>query len=140
MAWIARFRTRSPPWLSRYRTVWPLLAGSGLLPPSAAYAASLRHRPGWEKLTVGLRGADRADAEAAGQPGSDVIDDGQQLDPVVLELAPGLAEGERQAADLGLADGLLAAGLSGQVPAGERGQGPARQGPAGRPAVGVIAG
>ena len=33
-------------------TVWPLLAGRGLVPPRAAYAASLRHRPGWEKLTM----------------------------------------------------------------------------------------
>ena len=32
--------------------VWPLLAGMGLVPLSAAYAASLRHRPGWEKLTT----------------------------------------------------------------------------------------
>jgi hypothetical protein len=32
--------------------VWPLLAGIGLMPPSAANAASLRHRPGWEKLTM----------------------------------------------------------------------------------------
>src|SRR5579859_8268330 len=69
----------------------------------------------------GLRGADRPDAVAAGQARSDVIDDSQQLYPVVLELAPGLPEGERQTADLGLADGLLATGLSGQVTAGERG-------------------
>ena len=32
--------------------VWPLLAGIGLVPPSAANAASLRQRPGWEKLTM----------------------------------------------------------------------------------------
>jgi hypothetical protein len=66
----------------------------------------------------GLRGADRAHAEAAGQAGSDVLDDGQQLGAVVLEITPGLAEYQRQAADLGLADGLLAAGMSGQVTAG----------------------
>jgi hypothetical protein len=34
--------------LSRYRTVRPLLAGSGLTPPRAAKGASLRHRPAWE--------------------------------------------------------------------------------------------
>jgi hypothetical protein len=28
------------------------LAGIGLVPPRAANAASLRHRPGWEKLTM----------------------------------------------------------------------------------------
>jgi hypothetical protein len=139
MAWMARFRARSPPRPCRYRTVIPLLAGIGLVPPSGVRGLAAAPA-GVGEAHDGLGGADRPDAEAAGQAGSDVIDDGQQLDPVVLELAPGLAEGERQAADLGLADGLLAAGLSGQVPAGERGQGPARQGPAGRPAVGVIAG
>ncbi|MFD1533618.1 pyridoxamine 5'-phosphate oxidase family protein [Pseudonocardia aurantiaca] len=30
----------------------PLLASSGQVPDSAANAASLRHRPGWEKLTT----------------------------------------------------------------------------------------
>ena len=38
----------------------------------------------------GLGGADRPDAEAAGQAGSDVVDDGQQLGAVVLQLRPGL--------------------------------------------------
>ena len=52
MAWMARFRARSPPRLSRCRIVWPLLAGMGLVPPRAANAASLRQRPGWEKLTM----------------------------------------------------------------------------------------
>jgi hypothetical protein len=52
MAWMARFSARSPPRLSRCRTVMPLLAGTGLVPPRAANAASLRHRPGWEKLTM----------------------------------------------------------------------------------------
>jgi hypothetical protein len=32
--------------------VLPMLAGIGLVPPSAANAASLRRRPGWEKLTM----------------------------------------------------------------------------------------
>jgi hypothetical protein len=39
----------------------------------------------------GLGGADRPDPVAAGQAGGDVIDDGQQLRVVVLELLPGLA-------------------------------------------------
>jgi hypothetical protein len=52
MVWIALFRARSPPRLSRCRTVLPLLAGNGLVPDSAAKAASLRHRPGWEKDTM----------------------------------------------------------------------------------------
>ena len=52
MVWIALFKARSPPRLSRCRTVLPLLACSGLVPASAAKAASLRHRPGWEKDTM----------------------------------------------------------------------------------------
>ncbi len=36
----ARFRARSPPRLSRWRMVRPLLAGSGLAPAKAAKAAS----------------------------------------------------------------------------------------------------
>jgi len=39
----------------------------------------------------GLRGADRPDAEPAGEAGSDVLDNGQQLGAVVLELEPCLA-------------------------------------------------
>src|SRR5438034_11519285 len=52
MVWMARFKALSPPRLSRCRTVLPLLAGTGLVPPRAANAASLRHLPGWEKLTT----------------------------------------------------------------------------------------
>jgi hypothetical protein len=72
--------------------VWPLLAGIGLVPPRAANAASLRQRPGWEN--------------------------GQQLGMVVLELDPGLAKPDRQAADLSLADGLLSAGMRRQFAPG----------------------
>jgi hypothetical protein len=55
----------------------------------------------------GLGGADRADAVAAGQAGGEVVGDGLQLGAVVLELLPGL--------DLGLADGVLAAGVGGDL-------------------------
>ena len=44
--WIALFRARSSPWLSRRRTGLPLLAGTGLVSDRAARAASLRHRRG----------------------------------------------------------------------------------------------
>ena len=54
----------------------------------------------------GRGGADRPDAVAAGEAGGDVVDDGQQLLAVVLELAPGLAERVCQAKDLSLADSL----------------------------------
>jgi hypothetical protein len=58
-----------------------------------------------------LRHADRADAEPAGEPGSDVLNDDQQLGAVVLQPMPGLSQRERQASDLGPPDGLLAAGI-----------------------------
>ena len=38
----------------------------------------------------GLGGADWPDTVAAGEAGGDVVDDGQQLGAVVLELPPGL--------------------------------------------------
>ena len=56
MVWMARFRARSPPRLRRRRTVRPLLASSGLVPARAANAASLRLRPGCEKLTGDIPG------------------------------------------------------------------------------------
>ena len=47
MVWIARLSARSPPRLSRWRTVRPLLAGNGLAPASAANAASFAM--GWSR-------------------------------------------------------------------------------------------
>jgi hypothetical protein len=88
----------------------------------------------------GLRGADWPHAVAAGQAGSDVIGDGQQPGAVVLQLAPGLGERERQAAGPGLPDGLLAAGMTRDLAVGKRGQGPAGQGGAGGAAVGIVPG
>lgn len=67
----------------------------------------------------GLRRADRPDTEPAGQPGSDVIDDGQQLGVVVLEWGPGLGQRLRQAADFNVPDSLLAAGSCGQPAPGQ---------------------
>src|SRR5690348_15009361 len=103
MAWMARFSARSPPQLSRCRMVRPLLAGIGLVPPREANAASLRHRPGQVEADDGLGGADRPDAVAAGEAGGDVVDDGQQLGAVAVELVPGLADRQPETADLGVA-------------------------------------
>jgi hypothetical protein len=69
----------------------------------------------------GLGGADRADAVAAGQAGGEVVGDGLQLGAVVLELLPGLAYCEPETADLGLADGVLAAGVGGDLAGGQPG-------------------
>jgi hypothetical protein len=51
-----------------------------------------------------------------------------------------LAERVCQAADLGLADGMLTAGMSGQFPPGQGGKGGAGQGGAGGLAAGVVTG
>src|SRR5215218_7665397 len=108
----ARFRARSPPRLSRCRTVRPLLAGSGLAPPRAANAASLRQRPGWENDTMAWAALTGADAATLDQPGDEVVDNGLQLGAVGLERAGGLAQGEGEAADLGMPHGLLPDGLA----------------------------
>jgi hypothetical protein len=86
----------------------------------------------------GLGRADRPGTEAAGQARGNVIDDGQQPGVVVLELPSGLVQCLCQAGDLGLADGLLAAGMSGQVTVGQGGQGRLGQRLAGGAAVGVV--
>ena len=118
MAWVARLRARSPPRLSRWRTVRPLLAGIGLVPPRAANAGFAAAAAGVGEAHDGLRGVDRPDAKPAGEPGGDVADDGQQLGVVVFQQVPGLAERERQASDLCLPDGLFAAGASRRLPPG----------------------
>jgi len=88
----------------------------------------------WAALTS------RPDAGPAGQAGGGVLDDGQQLGAVAGELAPGLAKRGRQAADPGLPDGLLAAGMARELPAGQRGRGLAGQGLTGGAAAGVVPG
>src|SRR5690242_18576074 len=134
MTCIARFSARSPPRLSRCRTVWPLLAGIGPVPPSAAQRGErglIAAPAGMGEAHDGLRGADRPDPVAADKAGGDVLDDGQQLGMVVLALVPGLAERDREAADLGMADGVLAAGIGGQLAPGQGGKRPLGEGVAG---------
>ena len=79
-------------------------------------------------------------AIAAGEAGGEVIGDGQQLGAVVLELAPGLGQRERQAGDLSLADGVLTTGPAGQFTPGQSGQDLAGQGTAGGTAISIVAG
>ena len=102
----ARLRARSPPRLSRWRTVLPLLAGSGLVPARAANAASLRQRPGWENDTMAwaaLTGPMPRRSVSPGARSSTMVCSWARL---VLERAGGLAQGQGEAADLGVAHGL----------------------------------
>ena len=91
----------------------PLLAGSGLVPASAANAASLRQRPGWENVTMAWAALTGPMPRRSVRPGDEVVHDGLQLGPVGLERAGGVAQGQGEAADLGMAHGLLAAGVAG---------------------------
>ena len=87
----------------------------------------------------GLGGADRADAATLDQSGDDVVDDGLQLGAVGLERAGGFAQGEREAADLGMPHGLLAAGFPRWPAPGQPGQAGFGESGAGELAVGVVA-
>jgi len=60
---------------------------------------------------------------SASEAGGDVLDDGQQLGAVVPELLPGLAQRERQAADLGLPDRMLAGRAGARFTPGQCGKG-----------------
>jgi hypothetical protein len=50
--WIALFKLRSPPRMSRWPHRVAAAGRQGLVPDSAANAASFRHRPGWENDTM----------------------------------------------------------------------------------------
>src|SRR5512132_942300 len=115
----ARFRARSPPRLSRCRTVRPLLAGSGLAPPRAANAASLRQRPGWENDTMAWAALTGPMPRRSINPGTRSLTMVCSWGAVGLELAGGLAQGERGAAELGVPDGVLAAGRARWPAAGQ---------------------
>src|SRR5437764_443279 len=65
-----------------------------------------------------LGGADRADTATVGQSWSEVVDDGLQLRAVGLERLGGIPQGQREAADLGVSDGLLPGGVAEWAAAG----------------------
>jgi hypothetical protein len=137
--WIARFSARSPPRLRRWRTVWPLLASRGLVAARAAKAASFRHRRRVGEADDHLGGTDRSDAGLVGQADSQFVDNGLQLGAVGLQRAGGLAQREGEAADLGLAHGLVAAGLARWPAPGQARQDGLGERAAGYLALGVIA-
>jgi hypothetical protein len=69
--------------------------------------ASLRRRPGWQKPTIAWAALTGPTPKRLVRPENDVIDDGRPLGAVVVELLPGLAQGQCRATDLGLADSML---------------------------------
>ncbi len=134
----ALLSARSPPRLSRCRTVRPLLASSGLVPDSAANAASLRHPADVGKADNDLGGGDRADPAPLCQPGRHVLDDGLQLSPVVLQRASAIAYGQRESADLTVSHRLLTSGAGAGPSVGQLGQLGVGQDASGQIAVGVV--
>ena len=134
----ARLRARSPPRLSRCRTVRPLLASSGLVPGQGGERGVVAAPAGVGEADDHLGGADRADPAPVGQPGGQVVDDGLQLGPVGLQRAAAVAHGHGKTADLAVAHGLGAAGVVGQAAAGQRGQRGVGEHAAGEVAIGVV--
>ncbi len=100
------------------------------MPARAANAASVRQRPGCEKLT-GLGSGDRPDPVPVGETGRDVVHNGQQLSAIDGELLAGLLQREREPLDLGMTHNPVAAGISAQLPRGQVGQHRLGQGAAG---------
>ena len=59
---------------------------------------------------------------------------------VVFECLAGVVDGQGEAADLGVADGLFAAGVAGEATAGQAGEGGVGECGAGELAIGVVVG
>lgn len=122
MVCTARLRARSPPRLSRCRTVRPLLAGSGLIPASAAKAASCG-RAGVGVADDRLGGDDRAQSAAVGEAGGDRVGQLVALAPVGRQRPGGLAQRHAEPANLVVADGLLDGGVGGNPAPGQGAEG-----------------
>jgi hypothetical protein len=88
----------------------------------------------------GLGGADGPDPVPAGQTGSDVINDGQQLGTILRQLTPDLAQREGETTNFGLPHDLIATGTSGGFALGQSGKHGLGQGAAGDLAVDVVPG
>ena len=135
----ARLSARSPPRLSRWRTVRPLLASRGLVPARAANAASLRQRPGWEKQTMAWAALTGPMPRRSVSPGARSSTMACSWARLALSARAAVAQGEGEAADLAVSHGLVAVASRGG------GGGPARSGqcsgsaPRASLAVGVVA-
>ena len=138
MVWIARFSAKAPPRLSRCRTVRPLLAGSGLIPPKAANAASLRHRPGWENDTMACAALTGPTPRRSVRPGARSLTMACSWARLVLSARGTIAEGEGKTADLGVPHGLLTAGLARCPAPGKVGEDGVSERAPGQATVGVV--
>jgi hypothetical protein len=87
-----------------------------------------------------LGGGDWSDAAAAGQPGGEFVDDGLQLCPVGFQGVCAGVDGQGEAADLSVSDGVFAAGVTWWAAACQAGEGGLVEGVAGGLSVGVVAG
>jgi hypothetical protein len=87
-----------------------------------------------------LGGADRPDARAGSQSGGEVLDDGSQLRAVGPQRLPGVAERDRESADLGLSYRLSAIGVASGAATDEAGEHRRGELSTGQLTVGVVAG
>ena len=122
MVWMALLRARSPPRLSRCRTVWPLLARQWAGVRQRGERGIVSAPSDMGERDDGLGGGDRADAAAIGQSGSHLVGDGLQLGPVVGQRVPPGPHGQGQASDLAVPHRLLAAGKRRLEDAGVKGR------------------
>src|SRR4051794_11317428 len=110
-------------------------AGAGQRGERGVVAAST----GVGEADDGLGGGDRADAAALGEPGSEIVGDRLELGSVGPQGASGLAQGDGEAADLGVPYGLLAAGVAGFPSPCDGAEYGVVEGAAGQREVGVVA-
>src|SRR5215203_5785526 len=86
----------------------PLLAGIGLAPASAAYAASLRQRPGWDQDTIACAALTGPTPRLASSCGARWVTRSARWHLLSASSRVDPADGEGEAAGLGAPDRLFA--------------------------------
>ena len=118
----------------------PLLAGIGLAPASAAWAASLRQRPGWDQDRIAWAALTGPTPSLASSCGARWVDQVDEVAFVIGEFSVDPADGEGEAASLGAPDGVFAGFVLTAAAAGDGSEPVRRQRAAGQRPVGVAAG